>query len=193
DRLNRLNQFMASGASYHFRPLLPGLDFDARPTSEKASPGGTRALQDHRPRTPEPASDALRGAPTEEGPPPSPGPLFDRPQGEARCLEERARPNEAGGLADPGRERSPGDGQRGGADPSGSRFADPLDLSGASFPRRSHSLHPPAHPPRLGTARGRPSSTQPLLPFGRPSDPDRPPRQAPQAPADSRDGIVSRA
>src|SRR5438045_2848656 len=106
---------MAPGPSSLSKPLLPGLDYSGRPA---ASQGKPHALQVHRPRTPGPVPDAPRGSPEEESPPPSPGPLFDRPQSQTRCLEERARPEKAGDLADPDCERSAGDGDRGAAEPS---------------------------------------------------------------------------
>src|SRR5207248_691001 len=118
DRLNRLNQLMAQGASLLSRRLLPGLDFDGRPALQEASPGEPHALQNHRPRAPGSVSDAPRGPPEEENSPPSPGPLFDRSQSQTRCLEGPARPGEAGHRPKPDCERSPGDGDRGATEPS---------------------------------------------------------------------------
>ena len=164
---NALNQYMAPGASRLSRPLLPGLDFDAPPALQEAWPAEPQARQDHRPRTPEPVPDARRGAPGEEGQAPSPGPLFDRPQGQPRFRDGADRAGEAAHSTRPDGERCPGDGTRGATEPPVSRVTDLLDLSGAAFPRRSQSLRPPSHTPGLGRA----PSKQSLLLFGSPAAP----------------------
>ena len=158
---------MAPGASRLSRPLLPGLDFDAPPALQEAWPAEPQARQDHRPRTPEPGPDARRGAPGEESHAPSPGPLFDRPQAQPRFLDGPDRAGEAAHSTRPDGERSPGDSTRGATEPPVSRVTGLLDLSGAAFPRRSHSLRPPSHTPGLGRA----PSKQSLLLFGSPAAP----------------------
>ena len=158
---------MAPGASRLSRPLLPGLDFDAPPALQEAWPAEPQARQDHRPRTPEPVPDARRGAPGEESQAPSPGPLFDRPQGQPRFRDGADRAGEAAHSTRPDGERCPGDGTRGATEPPVSRVTDLLDLSGAAFPRRSQSLRPPSHTPGLGRA----PSKQSLLLFGSPAAP----------------------
>ena len=159
---------MAPGASRLSRPLLPGLDFDAPPALQEAWPAEPQARQDHRPRTPEPVPDARRGAPGEESQAPSPGPLFDRPQGQPRFRDGADRAGEAAHSTRPDGERCPGDGARGATEPPVSRVTGLLDLSGAAFPRRSQSLHPPSHTPGL-----EPGSLEAIPP------PLRQPRRAP--------------
>ena len=167
--LDALNQYMAPGASRLSRPLLPGLDFDAPPALQEAWPAEPQALQDHRPRTPEPGPDARRGAPGEEGQAPSPGPLFDRPQGRPPFRDGADRAGEAAHSTRPDGERCPGDGTRGATEPPVSQVTDLLDLSGAAFPRRSQSLRPPSHTPAT-SAQPAPSK-QSLLSFDRPAAP----------------------
>ena len=159
---------MAPGASRLSRPLLPGLDFDAPPARQQAWPAKPQARQDHRPRTPEPGPDARRGAPGEESHAPSPGPLFDRPQGQPRFRDGADRAGEAAHSTQTDGERCPGDGTRGATEAPVGRVADLLDLSRAAFPRRSQSLHPPSHTPRLA-AQSRAPSKQSLLLFDRPA------------------------
>ena len=161
---------MASGASRLSRPLLPGLDFDAPPALQEAWPAEPQARQDHRPRTPEPVPDARRGAPGEESHAPSPGPLFDRPQGRPPFRDGADRAGEAAHSTRPDGERCPGDGTRGATEPPVSRVAGLLDLSAAAFPRRCQSLHPPSHTPGRA-AQSRAPSKQSLLLFGSPAAP----------------------
>ena len=162
---------MAPGASRLSRPLLPGLDFDAPPALQEAWPAEPQARQDHRPRTPEPGPDARRGAPGEETQAPSPGPLFDRPQGRPPFRDGADRAGQAAHSTRPDGERCPGDGARGATEPPVSRVTDLLDLSAAAFPRRSQSLRPPSHTPGLapaGLPRSNPSSSSAAPPRPRP-------------------------
>ena len=147
---------MAPGASRLSRPLLPGLDFDAPPALQEAWPAEPQARQDHRPRTPEPGPDARRGATGGEGQAPSPGPLFDRPQGRPRFRDGADRAGEAAHSTRPDGERCPGDGTRGATEPPVSRVTGLLDLSAAAFPQAvpeppSAVTHPTTSSPKPGS------------------------------------------